>query len=173
MTSKTDNAPAFDHGAQVRATTKSGTYEGTVTGYQKGWYEITCPDGTVIKARESQLDHAPADGRKMSQILAKYRAGYHEDVSYSGKKTQNTGDELAEVLRPLSPNDVCLAAEIALSVDGDEPGWLMAKYESLNPGQIRMNSGNRLRAAIKRRDITLDNVKAAMRAMVKQRGDVE
>ena len=96
----------------------------------------------------------------MAQTLAKYKAGYETTVAYSGAKSQNNGDDLASLLAGLDPKSVCRLAEAVL---GLEAGELWAKYEHLNPGQQRMNSGNRIRAAVKRGDLTFDDVQSAQK----------
>lgn len=96
------------------------------------------------------------DESKMSKILAKYRKNYKVTVSASGRKSLSKGDELAQLLEAMDVSQVMALAEEAL---GMEPGTLVEKYQTLNPGQKRMNSGNRLRAALKRGDVTIDDLK--------------
>lgn len=68
----------------------------------------------------------------------------------SGKPTLDVADAVADALRGKSAEDVAKAARAAITkVTGADPGDLLAKYAHLNPGQIRMNCGNRLRAALK------------------------
>lgn len=98
-------------------------------------------------------------GRRMAETLKKYAVTYEPSISYSGRKSLNTGDDLAHLLAGMSPRDVITVAERALGLEPDE---LWEKYQSLNPGQQRMNAGNRIRSAIKRGDITEDQVKAAI-----------
>jgi len=97
--------------------------------------------------------------RKMAETLKHYRIGYAPSVSYSGGKTLNNGDELAQALAGMHPTDVVALAERVLGLDDGE---LWAKYQNLNPGQQRMNSGNRIRNAIKRGDLTEDEVLAVI-----------
>jgi len=96
--------------------------------------------------------------RRMASQLAAYRGGYTEAVSSSGNKSLHNGDEVARQLAGMSPRDV---VELAEAVLGMEPGILWTKYRNLNPGQQRMNSGNRIRNAIKRGDIVASDVIAA------------
>ena len=88
--------------------------------------------------------------RDMSSTLRKYRVRYQATTAYSGRASLNNGDAIAEFLEGMEPIDVMKAAEQIL---GLENGELVARYENLNPGQQRMNAGNRLRAALKRGDI--------------------
>ena len=89
--------------------------------------------------------------RTMAQTLLAYRGGYQDTVAYSGRLSLNNGGEVALFLAGMEPGAVMTAAERIL---GLEAGYLTAKYAHLNPGQQRMNSGNRISAALKRGDIT-------------------
>ena len=93
--------------------------------------------------------------RSMSETLLRYRQGYESAVSYSGTKSLNNGDDVAHFLDGMSPTEVLQAAERIL---GFEDGELQAKYAHLNAGQQRMNGGNRIRAALKREDISTDDL---------------
>ena len=99
--------------------------------------------------------HLPSKGRGMSETLMRYRAGYETTIAYSGRKSLSNGDAIAQFLEMVAPDAVMTQAERIL---GLEAGFLTAKYEMLNPGQQRMNSGNRLRAALKRGDITPEDL---------------
>jgi hypothetical protein len=98
-------------------------------------------------------------GRGMAGTLAKYRTHYTTSVSPSGRKSLNNGDPIAAVLEGRDATEVLRIAEELLDF---APGELVAKYERLNPGQRRMNGGNRIRSAIKRGDITIDQLEAAV-----------
>lgn len=89
--------------------------------------------------------------KTMSATLLRYRAKYSPTVAYSGRKSLHNADPIALFLEGMEPDDVMAAAERIL---GLEPGFLSEKYASLNPGARRMNSGNRIRAALKRGDIS-------------------
>ena len=93
--------------------------------------------------------------RSMSETLQRYRQGYESTTSYSGVKSLNNGDDVAHFLDGMSPTEVLQAAERIL---GFEDGELQAKYAHLNAGQQRMNGGNRIRAALKREDISTDDL---------------
>ena len=93
--------------------------------------------------------------RNMSETLRQYRQGYEASTSYSGVKSLNNGDDVAHFLDGMSPAEVLAAAERIL---GFEDGELVTKYAHLNAGQQRMNGGNRIRAALKREDITTDDL---------------
>ena len=96
--------------------------------------------------------------RTMADTLNRYRSTYEDTAAYSGRLSKNNGDKLAKFLGGKSPDEVIRIAEIALKFD---TGFLLAKYDNLNQGQRRMNAGNRIRAAIKREELTYDEVFAA------------
>ena len=100
------------------------------------------------------LDEA-GSSKNMAKTLAKYRAGYEDTASYSGRLSKHNGDDVAGILAGAEPGQVIAAAEALL---GLEAGELAAKYDRLNPGQKRMNAGNRIRAAIKRGDATIEDL---------------
>lgn len=105
-----------------------------------------------------ELLREATSGRGMAGTLARYKPGYVECVAYSGASSQNNGDALAQALEGKTPAEVMEWAEKLL---GLEVGFLAQKYASLNPGQQRMNSGNRVRAALKRGDLTEAQLKSA------------
>ena len=93
--------------------------------------------------------NAPGSAASMSRQLQKYRGGYKVCITASGTKSLNNGDAVAQFLEAKDWLEVCNLADEVL---GEEPGFHAAKYERLNPGQRRMNAGNRIRAAVKRGD---------------------
>ena len=115
----------------------------------KAWQGVS--KGELLWLMEIARLVTKAGGQRMSETLLKYRANYVPTTSYSGRKSLNNGDLVAEFLAGMEPLEVLAAAEQIL---GFETGELVAKYQHLNVGQMRMNGGNRLRAAIKRGDIT-------------------
>lgn len=165
-----------------------GAQEVTVTKAEKGWVETVNADGLANKVRAKNLtkeqvvqeEIPPADSSEdtqdsdeeakeklnMSGQLRKYRVekGYVSRKCYSGKKSADNGDEVADFLNGFTPLQVAQIAQKAINTaaqSDDECPDLLEKYGHLNPGQIRMNSGNRIRAAMKRGDVTLSDVKAA------------
>ena len=121
--------------------------------------EATEENDTGETAEIDEETEDEEDDKRMSKRLDQYRKGYHDSVSYSGKKSKVNGDEVSECLMGLTPEDVMAAAEEILELP---TGELVAKYAHLNPGQRRMNAGNRIRAAVKREDVTIDDVKAVL-----------
>ena len=88
-----------------------------------------------------------AEKLSQSETLKKYREKYTSSKTALGNNSAHCGDDVAAALAALEPDDVVLLAEKLLKIE------LVAKYEKLNPGQRRMNAGNRIRAAVKRGDI--------------------
>jgi hypothetical protein len=102
----------------------------------------------------------PEDGEedgKMSGTLKKYRPLYVKATSYSGNHSLDNGDEVAALMRGMSPQEACALADKAF---GEPEFHHWEKWQHLNPGSRRMNAGNRIRAAYRREDFTLDDLKA-------------
>lgn len=97
----------------------------------------------------------PIAKRNMSETLNKYRKGYQSCVAASGRKSLNNGDDVALFLDGMTNVEVLQAAERIL---GFEDGELQERYAHLNTGAQRMNGGNLLRGALKRLDITADDL---------------
>ena len=116
----------------------------------------------TVKAEPQTEGEGPAEQedepKSMSRTLAAARASgrYELSIAYSGRKSLSNRDEVALLLENKAPDLVLTAAERLLGLDAGE---LSTKYEKLNPGQKRMNGGNRIRAAIKRGDATVADLK--------------
>lgn len=152
----------------VNATVLDNKHQGEafiVVAVTKGWATLEDENGKQHKARPSQLTLVETEDedrhRSMAKTLQQYKAGYEESVAYSGAKSQNNGDDVAHLLAGLTPEAVMAAAEKLL---GLERGELAAKYDHLNPGQKRMNSGNRIRSAVKRGDVVVAEVEKAIKS---------
>ena len=83
-------------------------------------------------------------GKKMAKTLALARRRYVKTVRPDGDASMDNGDTIARLLREREPLEVAFLAD---QVCKAQTGWHKAKYASLNPGQIRMNSGNKIRGA--------------------------
>ncbi len=128
-----------------------------VTSIEKGWYGLTNHEGETAKARLKdltliELDNEDHTGNKMAGVLANYRAGYVPSIAASGKKSLSNGDAVAKALEGKAAEEVL---QIADSLLGLPSGTLQSQYARLNPGQQRMNAGNRLRAAVKKGTIAV------------------
>lgn len=85
----------------------------------------------------------PETACKMAEALKKAREHYTKDKRPDGAATAHCGDAIAKELRDLEPMEVAALADRVLQ---QPAGTHEAKYERLNNGQIRMNSGNRIRS---------------------------
>jgi hypothetical protein len=102
---------------------------------------------------ESEGDDEAAElttAQKMTKQLRAARVRYLPTTSSSGNKSLHNGDEIAALLAGRTVEETYEIVEGKL---GLKPGTLAAKYANLNPGQQRMNAGNRLRAAAKRGEV--------------------
>jgi len=84
---------------------------------------------------------------------------YVNGVSGSGKRTKNCGDEIAQALDGFTLEEVRKVASDMRDIPVKE---LVAKYEHLNDGQIRMNLGNLIRGAVGKLDKAHDKDKAVV-----------
>lgn len=126
-----DTCPECESGELETETDENGTI--TVSCCSCGWEDTIEPD------------HDAAS--RMAEALRKARAHYTKDKRPDGSATAHCGDPIAKELRDYEPADV---AALADKVMGVEAGTHLGKYQHLNNGQIRMNSGNRIRAEWKR-----------------------
>jgi hypothetical protein len=94
-------------------------------------------------------------GRQMSRTLHEHARQYVTASNVSGTTTKICGDGLSQDLLALTPEQVSVVASSLLGLDA-------SKYDHLNPGQVRMNWGNRLRAALKKGVIDADALADAM-----------
>ena len=99
--------------------------------------------------------------RPMNEILNDYRKEYEDSTTPQGRASKRCGDELSILLTGLDADTAIRIAETVLALEED---MLLEKYASLNEGQRKMNAGNRIRGGLKREDITIKDVKAAMKA---------
>jgi len=91
----------------------------------------------------------------MAKTLSEHAKAYEDSVSYSGGKSKICGDAISKDLQGLNPDQVIEVAEKILDL---KHGELAVKYDHLNPGQKRMNSGNRIRGAVKKGTVTEEAV---------------
>ena len=89
--------------------------------------------------------------------LATYKKQYQPHLTKGTKNLSlDNGDDVATRLRSYTPDEVVAIAESLLKMP---KGTLAQQYGKLNPGQRRMNAGNRIRNAIKRGDIKATAIK--------------
>ena len=85
-------------------------------------------------------DEAPCS---MAEQLRRARVRYVKTKRPSGAGSMDNGDTIAKNLRDLEPEEVMTIAD---RVCEESAGFHAAKYDGLNPGQKRMNSGNKIRS---------------------------
>lgn len=96
---------------------------------------------------EEALEEAEEAASRMSEALKKARARYTKTHRPDGTPSADNGDAIAKELRELEPVEVAVLAD---RVMGEEAGYHATRYAGLNNGQIRMNSGNRIRGAYRK-----------------------
>ena len=112
-------------------------------------------DEQLMSDMEDPDDELDGDGEEekaehpMAAALRKARVRYVKTKRPEGSASADCGDMLAKTLRDLEPEEVAAMADKVL---GEASGFHLAKYVHLNNGQIRMNSGNRIRAFLKTAD---------------------
>jgi hypothetical protein len=121
--------------------------------------------GVEAVPRETEADDADepeeevlTPGQRMAKQLREARARYVKAKSYSGSTSAHNGDELANLLAGCSPEEAMHLAAAVVAQTDESPCDPVAKYSHLNPGQQRMNSGNLIRARVKKGLITVDQV---------------
>lgn len=158
---------------------KDGEYViGELVAINKGWATVKI-DGEEHKVRKGQLaldDDGNPDESTANALLeeeldddgevrggdvfpAGIRERYVKGKTDTGRAFIDCGDEIAAQLRDASLEEVAKRAEQVLG-QRTAAGWI-AFYTTdreaegknpLNPGMVRMNLGNRIRAAIKRQE---------------------
>lgn len=83
----------------------------------------------------------------MKTTLLDAKKGYVPYTRPDGVTVWHCGDEVAVALLDHTPEQV---AALADKVCGEPTGYHAARYAHLNPGQVRMNSANRIRNALNR-----------------------
>ena len=106
--------------------------------------------GKVTEAREDLDEDEEDDSIKLRRIgNTKHDCSHYErTTSAGGNKTLDSGDELATELRGFTLDEVYAKAAKVL---GESRASLEQRYSKLNPGMQRMNLGNRMRAALKKK----------------------
>jgi len=185
------SAPEFKVGDHVVATTGATDNcpaTGVVCNIGKGWFVITLDQPEAfpsvksgkISARAGSMAlyvpkvveepvpatsdaDAPEESDKLSASgmaaqLRAARAHYTKTKRPDGASSADCADAIAKALRDYEPLEVC---EVCDRVFDLEVGTTAHKYFSLNPGQKRMNAGNRIRATWKKAWATNDRKEIA------------
>ncbi|MGV0949787.1 MAG: hypothetical protein ACOYB3_03885 [Azonexus sp.] len=82
----------------------------------------------------------------MSNSLTEARRKYIKHVRADGVTIYHCGDEVAVALLDRTPEEV---AALADKICREVAGYHAQRYDHLNPGQVRMNSSNRIRGALR------------------------
>lgn len=122
------------------------------------WEDQACDELAEATAEIDEDDEEV--GSKMASTLVKYRPIYVKSTSANGNSSLHNGDEVAELLSHLSPDETCAVAD---HLFGEFPGTHYEKYARLNQGSRRMNAGNRIRALIRRGEKTIADLEAAIK----------
>ena len=123
---------------------------------------------TTGKETKADLERMLAKATQPTMAALREARKRYRAERVGGKLRIDNGDPIADLLRPLTPMQVALAADKLL----DEPdGTHAEKYAHLNPGQVRMNSGNRIRGAVKRGAATIDDVATVVEAALSMAED--
>lgn len=109
--------------------------------------ETSTNEPAPLPEAEEALDEAEEHASKMAEALRKARARYTKARRPSGAATAHNGDTIAKELLDYEPLEVAAIADRCLNLP---KGTHAAKYAHLNNGQIRMNSGNKIRGAWKK-----------------------
>jgi hypothetical protein len=96
---------------------------------------------------EAEEEEEEAASSRMAEALRKARTRYVKTHRPSGAATAHNGDTIAKELLDYEPLEVAEIADRCLKLP---KGTHAERYAGLNNGQIRMNSGNRIRGAWKK-----------------------
>ncbi len=186
----TKSVPEFKVGDHVVATTGATDNcpaTGVICNVGKGWFVITLDQPEAFPAvksgkisaragsmaiyepkvededrdeddRGADVDLEETIGHSMSEQLKAARVRYAKTKRPAGSASADCADAIAKALRDFEPLEVC---EIADKVFKLPIGSHEAKYSSLNPGQKRMNSGNRIRGLWRKLWIADDKLEIA------------
>jgi len=113
--------------------------------------EVIAPDVLITLLPNDDDDDSDDDeltGSRMSIALRKARVRYVK-VKHKDGQSAHCNDPIARALEDLEPGEVAAMAD---KITGERQGFHYNKYQHLNPGQIRMNSGNKIRTLYKKAD---------------------
>lgn len=159
-------AKKVDQGSRVSFDNKGKLATGVVTKIWGNQAVVETDQGGFELTLELSSLSLFVETKTMSSTLSKYRAKYEPSISANGRKSLNTGDLFARLVSGASAPEVCALADAIMAT---EKGHHAARYSKLNIGQQRMNSGNRVRAAIKRGDAAFETVEAEFALIVAKR----
>lgn len=151
--SKDDATPIEDASGEsetVRWIGVNATGEGKIFDSRETAEEWAGPEGEIEELIAEDFDDETEEEKhssRMAHQLAGARKRYVKTKRPNGDASADCNDLVAECLRDLEPESVCELADKIKKLPG---GSMYAKYKHLNRGQVRMNSGNCIRAAYKK-----------------------
>ena len=114
--------------------------------------EETDSDDEETDEIDEALEEAEEHASRMAEALRKARVRYQKTRRPAGAASADCADLIAKELRDYEPLEVAAIADRCFDLP---KGTHAAKYAHLNNGQIRMNCGNKIRAAWKKGDETV------------------
>lgn len=128
-------------GAAFKCTRKE--YEAAVAKHEQELAELAAKAEQEL-AEEDADEGIEVEGETVpgSIVKSEYKARYLSTRSHTGSSSKICGDAISIML---NGQTVERCAEIVAGYTGDSAADLLSRYEHLNPGQRRMNIGNRLR----------------------------
>jgi len=136
---------------------------GVVQAISRGWFTVLLDSGETIKSRVGDLTLCESDedeesiAGQMTQTLKHYREVYEKSVSASGAASLDNGDRVAKALRGEHHLTALVLANMVVT-PFDPEFDAHSRYGHLNVGSQRMNAGNKIRGAIRREEVTSDEV---------------
>jgi hypothetical protein len=116
----------------------------------------------TAKAKRTRKPAAKKEAPSMTEQLKEARKHYTVSKSANGTTSAHNGDDVATLLAGNTPDSVCATAE---QLAGLKTGELAKKYGHLNPGQVRMCAGNRIRAMVNKGAVSVDDVAKTIAAL--------
>lgn len=111
--------------------------------------EETDSDDEETDEIDEALEEAEKHASRMAEALRNARVRYQKTRRPAGAASADCADLIAKELRDYEPLEVAAIADRCFDLP---KGTHAAKYAHLNNGQIRMNCGNKIRAAWKKGD---------------------
>ena len=164
----------YTTGNTVALATDAANAPWGITAAARGWLTISNGEEErkvrvkdLVPYEPKHSDEDEPQPRGMAKTLNRYRGNYEPHLTPQGKTSLSNGDWLAQQLAGLTPGEVLSVGGRVLGLD------VRGLYGHLNPGQQRMNAGNRLRAAIKKDSGMIARVEAAMAIVLESRASAE
>lgn len=138
-----------DHSLCQKCQSKNGVYDYNSV---KGTKDVNTEPYSKMTYRFWCIDCDSYWGAVVSKTISTASRSYIVVKAASGRKSLNNGDATAQMLQGLSLDEIYSKASEILNTKESE---LRARYLHLNPGQQRMNLGNRIRRQLRLREATV------------------